>query len=106
MTHHQFGTMVGEHNGDGIFNLVGSVLLGHKATLAVSKGEKGMPAGLIVLETSGEIVGPEDHTLQAVWVMSAMDAGQLARMLHDACGRLSEDEQSDFRVGWNHPDDE
>lgn len=102
MTHHQFGSIAGSQDIGGTFALGDAILLREKTTVAVDSisGDKRVP--IVALELSGRVNKTKD-TVQTVWVMSALDAGALARFLHDACERMSPDEVSDFRVGWSDP---
>lgn len=100
MTHHQFGTIAGSTETGGLFNLMDALLITERSTLAV-KGKKGdvVPFDLIALELVGR-VNKGDDTLQAVYVMSALEAGAIARMLWDAAEQIGDETKRDYEVGF------
>jgi uncharacterized protein with ACT and thioredoxin-like domain len=98
VTHHQFGAIVGDADIGGTFELAGSVLYREHVTLAVDSISDGQHVPVIALQLSGRINKTGD-TVQTVYVLPVMDAGQLAGALWAAARRIGHQEVSDFQVG-------
>lgn len=95
----QFGTMVGDETSGGIVEASSAVLLSEYVTLAVNTLLDGEDLPVIALEMTGRI-SKKDITIGVVYLMSVVDAGQLAGALYHAAHRIeSSTAKQDFGVG-------
>lgn len=100
MTHHQFGAIVGDVDTGGIFSLADAVLVHAQTSVAVETIQEGAQLPVIAIELVGRINKTQD-TFQGVFLLSVMDAGQLAGVLHNAAARVGTAEAlSDFGAGY------
>lgn len=100
MTHTQYGTMVGTEDTGGITDAKSAVLLQEYATLAISTLSAGESIPCIAAELVGRF-NKEDNTLGVVYLMSVVDAGQLAGALFNAAARIeTEEAKKDFSLGF------
>jgi hypothetical protein len=100
MAHHQFGSIAGDEQTGGTFNMGDAVLVLAHITAAVQSISDDEQLPVIALELSGRVNKSHD-TFQAVFVMSPLDSGQIAAALANAVKRLGTEEAwTDFRAGW------
>ena len=99
MTHHQFGSVAGDKETGGIFELGAAIIVREHTTVAVdSLTTDGDALPIIALELTGRINKSQD-TVQAVYALPVMDAGAIAAALYNAAARISDEAVTDFRVG-------
>lgn len=99
MTHHRFGSMVGEPSIGGIVDIPGSVLFREYRTLGVETVSASAQVPAIAVELTGEVVGSPDDTVTVVFLMSAMDAGVISAALCEAAEGLGPQVGRDFMIG-------
>ncbi len=99
MTHHQFGSVAGDADTGGMFSMGDAILIREHATVAVDTIQAGEALPVVALELSGRVNKSQD-TVQTVWMLSCMDAGQIAAALYAAVERIgTEEARTDFKVG-------
>lgn len=99
MTHHQFGSVAGDADMGGTFDATSAILCHEHSTVAVDTIQAGEALPVIALELAGRINKSKD-TVQTVWLLSVMDAGQIAGALWNAAERIgTEEAMTDFKVG-------
>lgn len=100
MTHVQYGTMVGTEETGGVIDAASAVLLQEYVTLAISTLSAGEAVPCIAAELIGRF-NKEQNTLGVVYLMSIVDAGQLAGALFNAASRIETTEaKNDFSLGF------
>lgn len=100
MTHYQFGEIAGSPDIGGIVDRHAAILFREYQTLAVETLIEGKDLPLITLSLSGRVNKTQD-TVDAVYLMSVMDAGMIAGALMDAARRIGGTAETDFMVGVN-----
>ncbi len=97
--HHQFGAIAGDSDVGGGFAMGDAVLVSEHTTLAVQSISEGEVVPIVVLELAGRVNKSQD-TVQAAWVLSLLDAGQIAGALYAAVHRIGTVEAiADFKAG-------
>lgn len=113
MTDHVFGTIAGDEDLGGVFNLGDAVLLREYASLAVETLSETQNLPAVALELFGRVNKSQD-TVRVNYVISVLDAGCIAGFLYNAVKRLGDDPllRADFGLGFatgsggRHLDDE
>lgn len=104
VTHHQFGSVAGDEETGGTFSLGDSILIAEHTTVAVDTIQQGRSLPVVALQLVGR-VNKSDDTVQAVWLLPIMDAGQIAGALHNAVRRIGTSEaDADFLAGFAQGD--